>query len=79
MPKFSLIKPLDQPPGTRRFLEILKAGLAEARFCEFRMIVAYAKSGPIHRLRSLFEGTHPAKAAFRKCPISANLILSLMS
>lgn len=52
---FSLIKPLDQPLGTRRLLGDLKAALQDGRFTDFRMIVAYAKSGPLHRLREYLE------------------------
>ena len=55
MPKFSLIRPLDQPPGTRRLLEDLKSGLQDDRFTHFWLIVAYARSGPFYRLRELME------------------------
>jgi hypothetical protein len=55
MVKVSLIKPLDQPPGTRRLLDDLKIGLVDPRFANFRMIVAYAKSGPLHRLEPLLR------------------------
>jgi HKD family nuclease len=47
----SLITPLDQPTGTRRLLTELKANLAAVLFDEFRMVVAFAKSGPLLRLR----------------------------
>ena len=55
MLKVTFIKPMDQPPGNRRLLEDLKTALKDSRFSEFRMIVAYAKSGPLHRLRDLLE------------------------
>jgi hypothetical protein len=55
MPKLSLIKPLDQPPGTRRLLDDLKTCLGSAEFSDFRLIVAYAKSGPLLRLESLLQ------------------------
>jgi HKD family nuclease len=55
MTKLSLIKPLDQPPGTRRLLDELKRALGDPRFTEFRFIVAYAKSGPLHRIRRQLE------------------------
>ena len=55
MTKFSLIKPLDQPPGTRRLLDDLKTCLGSADFSDFRLIVAYAKSGPLLRLESFLK------------------------
>ena len=55
MIKFSLIRPLDQPPGTRRLLQDLKNGLQDDRFTHFWLIVAYARSGPFYRLRELLE------------------------
>ncbi len=51
----SFIKPLDQPPGSRRLLAELKAALMDDRFSDFRLIVAYAKSGPLYRLREHIE------------------------
>jgi len=48
----SFINPLDQPPGTRRLLADLKSSLADPRFDSFQLIVAYAKSGPLNRLRT---------------------------
>jgi HKD family nuclease len=48
----SLISPMDQPPGKRRLLADLKSSLADPRFKTFRLVVAYAKSGPLNRLRS---------------------------
>lgn len=53
--ELSFIKPLDQPPGSRRLLAELKAALMDDRFSEFRLIVAYAKTGPLYRLRDLLE------------------------
>lgn len=49
------IRPLDQPPGTRRLLADLRTSLRDTRFNEFRLIVAYAKSGPFNRLRADLE------------------------
>ena len=51
MPRLSLIRPLDQPPGTRRLLQDLKDSLSDQRYSAFKIVVAYAKSGPLHRLR----------------------------
>lgn len=53
MIRFSLIRPLDQPPATRRLLQDLKAILQDGRFNDFRIVVAYAKSGPLYRLQDL--------------------------
>ena len=53
MLRFSLIRPLDQPPDKRRLLRDLKAGLQDPRFTHFSAIVAYAKSGPLARLQPL--------------------------
>lgn len=50
MARISLIRPLDQPLGTRRLLADLKASLDDARYNEFHVIVAYAKTGPLYRL-----------------------------
>ena len=55
MTKFSLVKPLDQPLGTRRLLDDLKSALTDSRFAQFRLIVAYAKSGPLYRLKEYLE------------------------
>lgn len=55
MPRLSLIRPIDQPPGTRRLLQDLKNALHDKRFSTFKLIVAYAKSGPLHRLREYLE------------------------
>ena len=55
MPRISLIRPLDQPPGTRRLLQDLKDALADDRLSAFKLIVAYAKSGPLHRLREQLD------------------------
>jgi hypothetical protein len=55
MPTIDFISPLDQPTGHRRLLEELKAALCDARFSDFKLIVAYAKSGPLYRLRDALE------------------------
>jgi HKD family nuclease len=60
MATLSFITPRDQPPGTRRLLEEIRAALASTLFSEFRLIVAYAKSGPLHRLRDSFEAWRAA-------------------
>ena len=60
MPKISLIKPLDQPPGKRRLLDDLRNALHDKRFSDFRVIVAYAKSGPLIRLKEDLEGWRKA-------------------
>lgn len=55
MPSFSLIRPLDQPLGSRRLLEDLRNALASDEFIDFRVTVAYAKSGPLYRLQQSLE------------------------
>ena len=60
MVKFTLIRPIDQPPGTRRLLQDLKEALKDDRFIDFRVIVAYAMSGPLLRLQDLLEAWHAA-------------------
>lgn len=60
IPKISLIKPWDQLPGKRRLLADLKSALNDKRFSDFRIIVAYAKSGPLLRLKDDLEGWREA-------------------
>lgn len=55
MPSLSLIRPIDQPLGNRRLLHALKESLNDGRLSSLRLIVAYAKSGPLHRLREDFD------------------------
>lgn len=55
MSKVSFISPLDQPVGTSRLLDVLRNGLEDDRFTRLRIIVAYAKSGPILRLEPEFQ------------------------
>ena len=52
MVSLSLINPLDQPSGRRRLLADLINGIQDKRFSHFRLIVAYAKSGPLLRMKS---------------------------
>ena len=52
MPQVSFIGPLDQPLGSRRLLSELRVCLTSGLFTSFRIIVAYAKSGPLLRLRT---------------------------
>ena len=55
MTRFSLIRPIDQPLGRHRLLDGLKTALQDRRFTDFRLIVAYARSGPLYRLQGLLE------------------------
>ncbi len=55
MARLSLIKPTDQPPGTRRLINDLDRALADPRYDQLKWIVAYAKSGPLLRLRGRLE------------------------
>lgn len=55
MAKFSFIQPTDQPLGKRRLLHILESALNDDRFSDFRLVVAYARSGPLYRLQELLQ------------------------
>lgn len=55
MTRFSLIRPIDQPLGRHRLLDDLKTALQDDRFTDFRLIVAYARSGPLYRLQRFLE------------------------
>ena len=70
MPRFSLIRPLDQPLDTHRLLNDLKAALQNPQFTELRFIVAYAKSGPLYRLEDLLR-------AWRASGKTAEVILGI--
>jgi HKD family nuclease len=50
-----ILKPLDAAVGNRRLLDELKNDLDEDDFTDFRWIVAYAKAGPLQRLKSRLE------------------------
>ncbi|RIJ65906.1 restriction endonuclease [Brevundimonas sp. LPMIX5] len=54
MPTIRLIKPRDQATGKNRLLHELKADLADPGFEDLKIVVAYAKSGPILRLQQAF-------------------------
>jgi HKD family nuclease len=51
MPSTEFINPTDQPTGNHRLLEELKDNLQRDDFGEFRFITAYAKVGPLLRLK----------------------------
>ena len=55
MVSLTLINPLDQPTGRRRLLAELIAGIQDKDFTHFRLIVAYAKSGPLLRMKSVIR------------------------
>ena len=55
MSRFSLIRPIDQPLGNHRLLDDLKIALQDRRFTDFRLMVAYARTGPLYRLQGLLE------------------------
>ena len=63
MPHFSLICPLDQPLGTRRLLHDLKNALDDSRLSTFKLVVAYAKSGPLYRLQKHLDSWRDAGKA----------------
>jgi HKD family nuclease len=61
MASISIISPLDQPLGNRRLIADLKTALNNPDFDNFRIIVAYAKSGPLIRLQDDLEAWRKSK------------------
>lgn len=55
MATISFLNPLDQPTGRRRLLAELKDGVANHAFTSLKIIVAFAKSGPLLRMQTLIE------------------------
>lgn len=55
MADIEILKPVDQVTGKRRLLSEIKVSLDSDDFTDFRLIVAYAKSGPLLRLKSHLE------------------------
>lgn len=55
MLKIQFQSPADQPQGRNRLLNSLQTHLQEERFTHFRMIVAFAKLGPLRRLEEDLE------------------------
>jgi hypothetical protein len=53
--QIDFILPLDQPLGNRRLLRELRTALRDPAFNSLNIIVAYAKSGPLLRLKTEFE------------------------
>ncbi|MCK6624701.1 MAG: hypothetical protein L6R45_05940 [Anaerolineae bacterium] len=51
MAKISIQKPTDQPSGKARLLDELRTNLNRADLDRFRIIVAFAKVGPLLRLK----------------------------
>lgn len=60
MPTVGIIRPYQQATGQRRLLADLKSALSDTNFQELRVVVAYAKSGPLHRLRAHFDAWRKA-------------------
>ena len=55
MPIFSIQSPLDQPTGVMRLLNELKINLKRSDFHTFYIISAFAKVGPLVKLKSLLN------------------------
>ena len=70
MPRLSLLRPLDQPTSARRLLHDLEAALDDDRFTGFRLIVAYAKSGPLLHL-------HPRLTDWRRAGKTVEAVLGI--
>ncbi len=68
MAKFEILKPVDQATGKRRLLDELKADLDSNDYSDLRWLVAYAKAGPLQRLKSRLlawrEKTKTVRAIF---------------
>lgn len=60
MPRISLIRPLNQPPGARRLPQDLNGTLHDTRFSSFKLIIASAKSGPSHRSKEHLDSWRSA-------------------
>lgn len=56
MPRIRLLKPLDQPFGVQRSLRWIVEALRSHTFDRLRLIVAFAKEGPLLRLASDIQG-----------------------
>lgn len=55
MPQIQILKPLDAALGKRRLLDELKSDLDSDDYSDFRWLVAYAKAGPLQRLKSRLQ------------------------
>ena len=55
MPIIAILKPVDAAVGKMRLLDELKADLGGDDFSDFRWLVAYAKAGPLQRLKSRIQ------------------------
>lgn len=55
MPQISLQKPTDQPSGKNRLLNERHYNLSQIDLNQFRIMVAFAKSGPLLRLKPEIE------------------------
>jgi len=52
MARISFQKPTDQPTGADRLLDRMREAMRDARFRRFRLMVAFAKVGPLLRLQA---------------------------
>lgn len=53
--KVEILNPVDAPSGKNRLFALLRSLLSDPTFCEFRMIVAFAKVGPLLRLEDALK------------------------
>ena len=58
MAVIEILKPVDAAVGTRRLLDELKNDLDGDDYSDFRWLVAYAKAGPLQRLKSRLQAWH---------------------
>jgi len=55
MPQITILRPTDQPTNKVRLINELKIQLACTDFSDFRIVVAFAKLGPLQRLSKAIE------------------------
>lgn len=60
MVSISLINPMDQPTGRNRLLHHLVGALTDKQFTSFRFVVAFAKVGPLQRMKTVIDAGRAA-------------------
>lgn len=65
MPIIEILKPVDAAVGKRRLLDALKNDLDGDDYSDFRWLVAYAKAGPLRRLRTRLQAWRKKKRMVR--------------
>ncbi len=65
MPRISIQKPTDQPSGAGRLLEEFRRALGESDLNDFKLMVAFAKVGPLLRLSAELAAWKSARKTIR--------------